>query len=93
MKNQPKMEPKSTPKSMTNPSKNQCKNMSNMFKKSSANQPTETLILMLPCRRGALLSKSAGFQKIPEDVQIKHENDAKIAPKTVEKPVENPFPK
>jgi hypothetical protein len=39
---------------------------------------------MLPCRRGALLAKSAGFKKIPEDIQIKHEFD-------VPKPLKNPL--
>ena len=41
---------------------------------------------MLPCWRGALLAKAANFKKIPEDIQIKHELDAKNTPKTIEKP-------
>ena len=40
---------------------------------------------MLPCGRGALLAKAASFKKIPEDIQIKHEIDAKNTPKTIEK--------
>ena len=44
---------------------------------------------MLPCRRGALLAKSASFKKVPEDIQIKHEIYAKIDPKTIEKPIQN----
>ena len=44
---------------------------------------------MLPCRRGALLSKSAGFKKIPEDKQINHEMYAKIYPKTIQKTIKN----
>ena len=42
---------------------------------------------MLPCWRGALLAKAASFQKIPEDIQIKQEIDAKNAPQTVEKQI------
>ena len=42
---------------------------------------------MLPCRRGPLLAKAAGFKKIPEDIQIKHEIDATICPKTIEKTI------
>ena len=44
---------------------------------------------MLPCRRGALLAKSAGFEKLPEDNQISHEKYAKIHPKTIEKLIKN----
>ena len=32
---------------------------------------------MLPCGRGTLLAKSAGFKKIPKDIQIKHEKHTK----------------
>ena len=42
---------------------------------------------MLPCGRGALLAKAASFKKIPEDIQIKHEIDAKNIPKTIEKTI------
>ena len=42
---------------------------------------------MLPCERGALLAKAASFKKIPEDIQIKQEIDAKNIPKTIEKPI------
>ena len=42
---------------------------------------------MLPCWRGALLAKAASFKKIPEDIQINDENDAKNIPKTIEKPI------
>ena len=42
---------------------------------------------MLPCGRGALLAKAASFKKIPEDIQIKHEIDAKNTPKTIEKTI------
>ena len=48
---------------------------------------------MLPCRRGALLSKSAGFKKIPENVQIKHENDTNIDHKTIDQFIKNEFQK
>ena len=44
---------------------------------------------MLPCRRGALLAKSASFKKIPEDIEINHENLTKSNPKTVQKPITN----
>ena len=39
---------------------------------------------MFPCGRGAFLLKWAGFQKIREDIQIKHENHNKIDPKTID---------
>ncbi len=42
---------------------------------------------MLPCRRGALLAKSAGFKEIPEDIQINHENYKK----SIQKPSKKPF--
>jgi hypothetical protein len=42
---------------------------------------------VLPCERGTLLAKSAGFKKIPEDIQIKQETDAKNNPKTIEKTI------
>ena len=42
---------------------------------------------MLPCGRGVLLAKAANFKKIPEDIQTKHEIDAKNNPKTIEKPI------
>ena len=48
---------------------------------------------MLPCRRGALLAKSAYFKKIPEDIQINHENYATNDPKTIEKSIQNPSQK
>ena len=32
---------------------------------------------MLPCGRGGLLAKAASFKNIPEDIQMKHEIDAK----------------
>ena len=48
---------------------------------------------MLPCGRGASLSKSAGFKNIPEDVQIKHNNDTKIDHKTVDRFIRNQFQK
>jgi hypothetical protein len=48
---------------------------------------------MLPCRRGALLAKSASFKRIPEDIQIKHEIYAKINPKSIEKAIQNPSQK
>ena len=38
---------------------------------------------MLPCGRGTLLAKSAGFKKLPVDIQIKHEKHAKIYPNTI----------
>ena len=38
---------------------------------------------------GTLLVKSAGFKKIPEDIQIKHETNAKIYSKTIGKPIKN----
>ncbi len=42
---------------------------------------------MLSCRRGVLLAKAAGFKKIPEDIQIKQEIDAKNSPKAIEKTI------
>ena len=48
---------------------------------------------MLPCGRGALLAKAAGFKKIPEDIQIKQEMDAKNIAKTIEKPIKKTIPK
>ena len=44
---------------------------------------------MLPCGRGALLAKATSFKKIPEDVQINHEIDAKNTPKTIENKLES----
>ena len=40
---------------------------------------------MLSCERGALLAKAVSFKKIPEDIQINHEFDAKNISKTIEK--------
>ena len=48
---------------------------------------------MLPCERGAFLSKSAGFKNIPDDVQIEHENDTDIDHKTVNRIIKNQFQK
>ena len=48
---------------------------------------------MLSCWRGALLDKAASFKKIPEDIQINHEFDAKIIPKTIEKTIKKQFQK
>ena len=48
---------------------------------------------MLPCRRSALLAKAASFKKIPEDIQINQEIDAKNIPKTIEKTIEKYSPK
>ena len=42
---------------------------------------------MLPCWRGTLLTKAAGFKKIPEHIQIKQEIDTKNIPKTIEKTI------
>ena len=42
---------------------------------------------MLPCRRGALLAKSASFKNIPEDIEIKHEIHTKIDQKPSKKPL------
>ena len=50
-------------------------------------QGAKTSKTMLPCRRGALLAKAAGFKKIPEDIQIKHEKHANIYAKTIEKSI------
>ena len=44
---------------------------------------------MLPCRRGALLAKSASFKNIPEDIEIKHEIHTKIDPKAIQKTIKN----
>ena len=44
---------------------------------------------MLPCGRGAFLSKSAGFKNIP----VKHENDTNIYHKTVDRFIKNQFQK
>ena len=44
---------------------------------------------MLPCRRGALLAKSACFKKTSDDIPIKHANDIQIYPKTIKKPIQN----
>ena len=44
---------------------------------------------MLSCGRGVLLAKAAGSKKIPEDIQIKQEIDAKNIPKTIEKTIKN----
>jgi hypothetical protein len=44
---------------------------------------------MLPCRRGALLAKSACFKKTPDNIPIKHANDIQIYPKTIKKPIQN----
>jgi hypothetical protein len=46
---------------------------------------------MLPCRRGALLAKSASFKKIPEYIQTKYEKYTKIYPKTFEKTIQNSY--
>ena len=48
---------------------------------------------MLPCRRGALLAKSASFKNIPEDIEIKHEIHTKIDPKAIQKTIKNPSQK
>ena len=48
---------------------------------------------MLPCRRGALLAKSASFKNIPEDIEIKHEIHAKIYTKAIQKTIQNPSQK
>ena len=48
---------------------------------------------MLPCRRGALLAKSASFKNIPEDIEIKHEIHTKIYPKAIQKTIQNPSQK
>ena len=42
---------------------------------------------MLPFGHGALLAKAANFKKMPEDIQINHEFDTKIHPKTIEKQI------
>ena len=42
---------------------------------------------MLACGRGAFLAKPANFKKIPEEIQINHEVDAKNNPKTIEKQI------
>ena len=44
---------------------------------------------MLPCGRGTLLVKSAGFKKIPEDIQIKHETHAQIYPNIIQNTIRN----
>ena len=48
---------------------------------------------MLPCGRGAFSSKSGGFKKKSEDIQIKHENDTKIDHKTADRFIKNQFQK
>ena len=49
-------------------------------KENEVSKPQKT---MLPCRRGALLAKAASFKKIPENIQIKHEIDAKNIPQII----------
>jgi hypothetical protein len=61
------------------------KNNENTIRKRSV----KTSKTMLPCRRGALLAKSACFKKTPDDIPIKHANDIQIHPKTINKPVQN----
>ena len=42
---------------------------------------------MFPYGRGALLAKAGSFKKIPEDIQIKQEMDAKNTPQIIEKQI------
>ena len=52
-------------------------------------QNVKTPKTMLPCWRGTLFTKAANFKKIPEDIQINHEIDAKNIPKTIEKTIKS----
>ena len=77
------MLPKSDPKINQKPSSK----IHDKYEKYIEKRSVKTSKTMLPCRRGALLAKSASFKKIPEDFQIKHEVYAKINPKTLEKTI------
>ena len=52
----------------------QQENHRNTMRKRSA----KTAKHMHPCKCGALVTQSAGFEKIPEDIQIKHDNYANM---------------
>jgi hypothetical protein len=88
-KNEPKCLPKPIPKSSRNYHGKKQENYENIIRKRSA----KTSQSMLPCRRGALLAKSASFKKIPEDIQINHEILTKIYQKNIKKTIQNPSQK
>ena len=48
---------------------------------------------MLPCRRRALLAKTAGFKKMPEDIQTNHKNCTQIYPKSIPKTIKTNSPR
>ena len=68
------MHPKIDTKIEANISWKMTRNLENTIRKKVV-KPSKN---MFACWRGALLTKSAGFQKIPEDVKIKHNKYTKI---------------
>jgi hypothetical protein len=83
------MLPETDPKIKPKPSWEIIKNHEQTIRKRSVSASKT----MLPCRRGALLAKSACFKKKLEDIQIKHANDIQIYPKIIKKPIQNVWPK
>jgi hypothetical protein len=83
------MHPETYPKIKRKLSWEITRNHENTIRKQSA----KTSKTMLPCRRGALLAKSASFKNIPEDIEIKHEIHTKIYPKAIQKTIKNPSQK
>ena len=47
-------------------------------------QTANTSKSMIPCRRGALLAKTADFTQIAEDIQLKHDSGTSNNPKTIQ---------
>ena len=58
--------------------------MSKNHENNTRKQNFKTLKTMVPCERGTLLGKSAGFKTILEDIQIKHEKDAQVYPNIIQ---------
>ena len=65
-------------------------NNTKLLKKIINNRRAKTSKTLLPCRRRALLAETAGFKKIPEYIQTKHEDYTKSDLKNILKNIQNP---